>query len=166
MKNLIEGELPYDKLIITITNIFDFLIEYIESNEANDEIIKNCFKNLFFGIKCKKNEYDKNNMELLLEQKCIDLLFVKIYTDENNKDQYYLRKKIICYIKNKFANLLVYYLLTGNKEYMVEKLMVNNCSPFDLFSEIVYNFKQLLNNLEQKNSKLTEKLDSKKISEI
>ena len=158
MKNLIEGELPYDKLIITITNIFDFLIEYIESNEANDEIIKNCFKNLFFGIKCKKNEYDKNNMELLLEQKCIDLLFVKIYTDENNKDQYYLRKKIICYIKNKFANLLVYYLLTGNKEYMVEKLMVNNCSPFDLFSEIVYNFKQLLNNLEQKNSKLTEKL--------
>ena len=158
MKNLIEGELPYDKLIITITNIFDFLIEYIESNEANDEIIKNCFKNLFFGIKCKKNEYDKNNMELLLEQKCIDLLFVKIYTDENNKDQYYLRKKIICYIKNKFANLLVYYLLTGNKKYMVEKLILNNCSPFDLFSEIIYNFKQLLNNLEQKNPNLTEKL--------
>ena len=158
MKNLIEGELPYDKLIITITNIFDFLIEYIESTEGNDEIIKNCLKNLFFGIKCKKNEYDKTNMELLLEVKCIDLLFVKIYTNENNKEQYYLRKKIICYIKNKFANLLVYYLLTGNKKYMVEKLILNNCSPFDLFSEIIYNFKQLLNNLEQKNPNLTEKL--------
>ena len=158
MKNLIEGELPYDKLIISITNIFDFLIEYIESNEDNDEIIKSFFKTLFFGVRCKKNQYDKNNMELLMEEKCIDLLFVKIYTDDTNKDQYSLRKKIICYIKNKFANFLVYYLLTGNKENMVDKLMSNNCTPFDLFAEIVYNFKQLLNNLEQKNPKLTEKL--------
>ena len=150
MKNLIEGELPYDKLIISITNIFDFLIEYIESTEGNNEIIKNCLKTLFFGIKCKKNEYDKSNMELLLEEKCIELLFVKINTDETNKELYSLRKKILCYVKNKFSNFLVYYLLTGNKDHMVKKLISNNCSVFDLFSEIIYNFKQLLNNLEQK----------------
>ena len=54
MKNVIEGELPYDKLIISITNIFDFLIEYIESNEGNNEIIKNSLKSLLFGIKSKK----------------------------------------------------------------------------------------------------------------
>ena len=162
MKNLVEGELPYDKLIISITNIFDFLIEYIESTEGNNEIIKNCLKTLLFGIKCKKNEYDKSNMELLLEEKCIELLFVKIQTDESNKELYSLRKKILCYVKNKFANFLVYYLLTGNKEKMVDKLISNNCSVFDLFSEIIYNFKQLLNNLEQKNQKLISKLNKEK----
>ena len=88
MKNLIDGELPYDKLIISITNIFDFLIEYIESNEGNNEIIKNCLNTLLFGIKCKKNQYDKDNTELLLEEKCLELLFVKIYTDDDNKDLY------------------------------------------------------------------------------
>ena len=158
MKNLIEGELPYDKLIISITNIFDFLIEYIESNEDNNEIIQIWLNIFLFGKKCNKNDYDKNNMELLMEEKCIELLFIKINEDDNEKKIYSLRKKIICYVKNKFANFLVYYLLTGNKNNMVNKLISNNCSPFDLFYEIIYNFKQLLNNLEKKNPKLTSKL--------
>jgi hypothetical protein len=59
MQNLIEGEMPYDKLIITITNIFDFLIEYIESEGQNNEIIKGSFRNLFFGKKIKINDFEK-----------------------------------------------------------------------------------------------------------
>ena len=114
MKNLIEGELPYDKLIISITNIFDFLIEYIESTEGNNEIIKHCLKILLFGIKCKKNEYDKSNMELLLEEKCIELLFVKINTYETNKELYSLRKKgspLLMYFK--YASRISSYILMG-----------------------------------------------------
>ena len=166
MKIFMEGELPYDKLIISITNIIDFLIEYIESVDDNNDIIHNCFNNLFFGVKCKKDEYEKNNLELLKEEKCINLLFIKKYTDDddnnNNKNIYSLRKKIICYVKNKIANLLIYYLLIGNKKYMIEKLYANHCSPFDLFSEIIYNFKELLNNLDEKNHELFEKLENAK----
>ena len=163
MKSLIEGEMPYDKLIISVTNIFDFLIEYIESEEENNEIIKNSFKNLLFGIKKKKAEFDKTNLDIINEKKCINVLFMKIEIDEENKDNkklYLLRKKIICFIKYKFANLLIYYLLTGGKENMIEKLIKNNCSPIDIFSEIVYNFKELLNNLKLKNPDLVNNIDS------
>ena len=160
MKSLIDGEMPYDKLIISVTNIFDFLIEYIESEGENNEIIKNSFKNLLFGIKKKKNEFDKTNLDLLNEEKCINILFIKIEPEENSKKLYLLRRKIICFIKYKFANLLIYYLLTGGKENMVEKLIKYSCSPIDLFSELVYTFKELLNNLKIKNPSLVEKLDS------
>ena len=160
MESLIEGEMPYDKLIISITNIFDFLIEYIESEGENNKIIKNNFRNLLFGVKKKKNEFDKTNFDLLNEKKCIEVLFYKIKPGDNNTKTYLLRKKIICFIKYKFANLLIYYLLTGGKENMVEKLIKNNCSPIDLFSELVYNFKELLNNLKLKNPKLVEKLEN------
>ena len=160
MKSLIEGEMPYDKLIISVTNILDFLIEYIESEDENNEKIKNSFKNLLFGIKKKKNEFDKTNLDLLNEEKCINVLFLKLEPEEEDKKLYLLRKKIICFIKNKFANLLIYYLLTGGKENMVEKLIKNNCSPIDLFSELVYNFKELLNNLKLKNPELVKKLES------
>ena len=163
MESLIEGEMPYDKLIISVTNIFDFLIEYIESEEENNEVIKNSFKNLLFGIKKKKPEFDKTNIDLINEKKCIEVLFMKIEIDDENKDNkklYLLRKKIICFIKYKFANLLIYYLLTGGKENMIEKLIKNNCSPIDIFSELVYNFKELLNNLKLKNPGLVEDIES------
>ena len=164
MKSLIEGEMPYDKLIISVTNIFDFLIEYIESEGDNNEKIKNSFRNLLFGIKKKKNEFDKTNIDLLNEEKCINVLFLKLEPEENDKKLYLLRKKIICFIKYKFANLLIYYLLTGGKDNMVEKLIKNNCSPIDLFSELVYNFKELLNHLKLKNPDLVKKLESVKKS--
>ena len=165
MKSLIDGEMPYDKLIISVNNIFDFLIEYIESEGENNEIIKNSFKNLLFGIKKKKNEFEKTNLDLLNEEKSINVLFLKIEPEENSKRLYLLRRKIICFIKYKFANLLIYYLLTGGKENMVEKLIKNNCSPIDLFSELIYNFKELLNNLKLKNPSLVEKLEAAQKSE-
>ena len=165
MQNLIEGEMPYDKLIITITNIFDFLIEYIESEGQNNEIIKGSFRNLFFGKKIKINEFDKTNIDLLNEQQCINILFIKIEPDEHNNKLYLLRKKIICFVKYKFANLLIYYLLTGGKEKMIKKLIRNNCSPIYLFSELIYNFKELLNHLNLKNPELVERLELAKQGE-
>ena len=164
VENLIEGEMPYDKLIITITNIFDFLIEYIESEGENNEIIKYSFRNLLFGKKIKKSEFDKTNFDILNEKQCLDILFVRIEPDDYNKKLYLLRKKIICFVKYKFANLLIYYLLTGGKENMIKKLIKNNCSPIDLFSELIYNFKELLNHLRLKNPKLVEQLEFAKKS--
>ena len=160
MQSYIEEEMPYDKLIISVTNIFDFLIEYIESEGENNEKIKNSFRNLLFGIKKKKNEFDKTNIDLLNEEKCINVLFLKLEPEENDKKLYSLRKKIICFIKYKFANVLIYYLLNGGKENLVEKLIKNNCSPIDLFSELVYNFKELLNNLKIKNPSLVKKIEN------
>ena len=159
MQNLIEGEMPYDKLIITITNIFDFLIEYIESEGQNNDIIRDSFIYLFFGKKIKKeDDFYKDNIELH-EQQCINILFIKIEPDEHNNKLYLLRKKIICFVKYKFANLLIYYLLTGGKEKMIKKLIKNNCSPIYLFSELIYNFKELLNHLKLKNPDLYERLE-------
>ena len=43
---------------------------------------------------------------------------------------------------------------------MIEKLIKNNCSPIDLFSELIYNFKELLDNLKLKNPKLIKELES------
>ena len=80
--------MPYDKLIITITNIFDFLIEYIESEGQNNEIIKGSFRNLFFGKKIKINDFDKTNIDLLNEQQCINILFIKIEPEEHNNKLY------------------------------------------------------------------------------
>ena len=165
MESLIEGEMPYDKLIISVTNIFDFIIEYIESEGENNETIKNSFKNLLFGMKKKKPEFDKTATDLINEKRCVDILFVKIETPEEDSEKkklYLLRKKIICYIKYKFANVLIYYLLTGGKENMIEKLIKNNCSPIDLFSELVYNFIELLNNLKLKNPDLVKNIESTK----
>jgi hypothetical protein len=85
--------MPYDKLIISVTNIFDFLIEYIESEGENNEIIKNSFRNLLLGFKLKKNEFEKTNFDLLNEEKCINILFLKIEPEEKDNKLYLLRKK-------------------------------------------------------------------------
>ena len=164
MENLIEGEMPYDKLMISIYNIFDFLIEYIESEGENNEIIKNSFKNLLFGKKSNKASFEKTNLDLLNEKSFIDSLFTRIENHQNGKKLYLLRKKIICFIKFKFANLLIYYLLTGGKESMIDKLIKNNCSPIDLFTELIYNFKELLDHLKMKNPEMIEKLETAKKS--
>ena len=165
MENLIEGEMPYDKLMISITNIFDFLIEYIESEGENNEIIKNSFKNLLFGKKSNKPNFEKTNLDLLNEKPFIDSLFTRIEPSDNGKKLYLLRKKIICFIKFKFANFLIYYLLTGGKESMIDKLIKNNCSPIDLFTELVYNFKEMLEHLKMKNPELIMKLETVKKSQ-
>lgn len=45
--SLVEGELPYDKLIVLMTNIIDFLIEYKETSEEYNSILIANVLNLF-----------------------------------------------------------------------------------------------------------------------
>ena len=40
LNNVVDCEMPYDKLIILITNLIDFLIEYIETEDDKKKIVK------------------------------------------------------------------------------------------------------------------------------
>ncbi len=154
LDNAIECEMPYDKLIILITNLIDFLIEYIETEDDKKEIIYDNMSDLFFGSKSSnlKSEY-----EIIDSKAAVNIIFMKI-KDEKNENLYQLRKKVICYVKNKFIQLLIYYLLPGNKGSFVENLENKRCSPIELYLEILYHFNDLLKHLELKNPALIESL--------
>ena len=59
LDNFTDSELPYDKLIIFITNAIDFIIEYILSTDDNNDIIRINLKKLLLGIKPKKDKKKK-----------------------------------------------------------------------------------------------------------
>ena len=151
---VIDSEMPYDKLIILITNLLDFLIEYIETEDDKKEIIHKNMSDLFFGIKHHKNESLYNMID---NNSCVDIIFMKIKETQNDK-LYLLRKKVICYVKNKFLQLLIYYLLPGNKNSFVKNLINKRCSQIELYLEILYLFHDLINNLELKNPELVASL--------
>jgi len=80
LENLINGEMPYDKLIIITTNFIDFLIEYIETTDDKIEIIDKNLGNLFFGIKTKEKLDIYESFDF---QPVINVLFMKIIPDDN-----------------------------------------------------------------------------------
>jgi hypothetical protein len=47
VKQLLEGEAPYDKLIVYMDNIINFLIEYIQGSSNREEIFN---RNIFQGL--------------------------------------------------------------------------------------------------------------------
>ena len=158
LNNVVDCEMPYDKLIILITNLIDFLIEYIETEDDKKKIIHMGMSQLFFGI--KENSKNKESFYNSIDNKsCIDIIFMRINEEQNNK-QYLLRKKVICYVKNKFIQLLIYYLLPGNKTSFVEHLINKKCSPIELYLELLYHFHDLLKHLELKNPGLILDLES------
>ena len=158
LNNVVDSEMPYDKLIILITNLIDFLIEYIETEDDKKKIIHNGMSQLFFGI--KDNNKNKESFYNSIDNKsCIDIIFMRINEEQNNKI-YLLRKKVICYVKNKFIQLLIYYLLPGNKTSFVEHLINKKCSPIELYLELLYHFHDLLKHLELKNPKLIKELNA------
>ena len=59
-----NGELPYDKLIIFVTNIIDFIIEYIDSTDYNNDIIRNNLRKLLLGSKIKKASKKKRSKSI------------------------------------------------------------------------------------------------------
>ena len=156
LDNVIDSEMPYDKLIILITNLLDFLIEYIETEDDKKEIIHKNMSHLFFGSKHSNIESQYNMMDY---KSCVDIIFMKIKETQNDK-LYLLRKKVICYVKNKFLQLLIYYLLPGNKKPFVESLINKRCSPIELYLEILYLFHDLLKHLELKNPDLVSSLNA------
>ncbi len=152
IEDLIDSELPYDKLVILTSNFIDFLIEYIETTNGNNEILNKYIKYLFFG---KKVTEQKNVYEILDYKPVLNVLFVQLKNDDiKNEKLYLLRKKILCYIKIKYAELLTSYLQVGKKDKFINKLLILKCTPIELFQEILYNFKELLENLKRKDEKL------------
>ena len=149
LDNVIDSEMPYDKLIILITNLIDFLIEYIETEDDKKRIIHIGMSHLFFGIKENKN-VESSSYKMIDNKSCIDIIFMRIKNETNDK-LYLLRKKVICYVKNKFIQLLIYYLLPGNKNSFVTHLINKKCSPIELYLEILYHFNDLLKHLKLKN---------------
>ena len=168
MDNLVDSEMPYDKLVILTTNFIDFLIEYIETTEDKEDIIKNNMLNLLFGPQVKKKPKEiedidgENNFKdkeediysAIDNKGVIDIYTMKLKEDKKNNKNYFLRKKVICYVKMKYLQLLISYLQTGGKEKLVNKLINHKCGPIELYSEILYNFKELIQNLKLKNERL------------
>ena len=161
LDNVIDSEMPYDKLIILITNLIDFLIEYIETEEDNKKIIQTGMLQLCFGSKEIIKYIEVSPYNMIDNKSCIDIIFMRIKQEQNKNDKLYLlRKKVICYVKNKFIQLLIYYLLPGNKTSFVEHLINKKCSPIELYLELLYHFHDLLKHLELKNPELIKELNS------
>ncbi len=161
LDNMTDSELPYDKLIILITNIIDFIIEYIDSTDDNNDIIRTNLGRLLLGTKIKKG-YDLRTMDekqIIKFSPYINNFFTKNKPNSTHKNKYLLRKKVICYSKIKLSQLLIYYSLTGGKEDFIENLVENDLSPILLFKEILYNFYEMINHLETKKPELIEQLN-------
>ena len=170
LDNLIEGELPFDKLIILSTNIIDFLIEYIDTKRSLIYIINTNISNLFFG-KAKKPKYrfnSRSNNYANIEHKGILNLFTMKIKDkkkfinieenidksedkenkmENNFNKYKLRKNMLAYMKIKYFQLLKAYIQLGNKNDFVKLLLENKLGPVELYEEVIYYMSELINNL-------------------
>ena len=162
----IEGELPYDKLIVLITNIIDFLIEFKETTEENNSYLLSNILDLFFG----QNENDiTDNYYQNLNRKGIlkEILPVYISTETKNNEEftYYntynikknevtneeesfkkfnLRKKVICYLKIKLVDLLINYIYLEKHPKIYDRIKKKDIDTYYLFKIILVHFKQLI----------------------
>ena len=119
----IEVELPYDKLIVVMTNLIDFIIEFLVTKKKFSFILENQINNLFFG-----------------EPKMMDLLNFK--SNQNLK----MRTKIITFCKIKLFTLTTTYLQNGKKYNTIKKLEKLDITPLELYNEILYYFHLLILN--------------------
>ena len=160
----IEGELPYDKLIVLMTNIIDFMIEFKETTEENNSILVANVLDLFFGVNV--NNFDNYYQQLdrkgiLKESLSINVVVSNkeleednFYNNENKEkeveiegesiNKLLLRKKIICYIKIKFVDLLINYIYLGNHPKIYERIFSKQINSVFLFKIILIHFKQLI----------------------
>ena len=150
LDNLIEGESGFDKLCVLSTNIIDFIIEYIDTLENLSYIIDSNFYNLFFGI--EKNDKLLKGYSYMNNMGILPIFTIKIqdYYDEGDEEsfhRYKLRKTMLAYMKIKYFQLLKAYLQIGNKFEFVKKLLAEHVGPIQLYEEILYYMKELINNL-------------------
>ena len=143
---LVEGELAYDKLCILSTNIIDFIIEFIDTKKDLIYIIDYYITNLFFGKDIKTSNFPNNSKKGISP-----VLTLKINdNDEESLNKYKLRKTMMTFMKIKYYQLLKAYLQIGNKNEFVHLMISNRLGPFQLFGEIIYYMKELINNLVSK----------------
>ena len=174
VNDIINSELPYDKLIILIPSLINFITEFITSeNDYSKNIIRTNINNILLGNESNQDNTEKNSQEILNEKEFLYLLFIKIEKNLNDNEVdndfinenklYILRKKIVCYLKIKFIDIIIFNLLSNTKKEMILNLYKNNCTPISLFSEIIYNlseveFVQKFNNKYKKTEDYIEKL--------
>ena len=162
----IEGELPYDKLIVLMTNIIDFLIEFKETTEENNSYLVSNILDLFFGQ--NENDVSDNYFQNLNKKGILkELLPAYISTEiENNEEftyhntdnikknettneeknikKYVLRKKVICYLKIKLVDLLINYIYLNNHPKIYNKIQKKDIDTYYLFKIILLHFQQLI----------------------
>ena len=177
----IEGELPYDKLIVLMTNIIDFLIEFKETTEENNSTLVSNVLELFFG----DNTYNGDNYYQSLNRKGVlkealttnissgnknedEIVFyntASIHNDEINEEetinQFSLRNKVICYLKIKFVDLLISYIYLGNHPKIFEKIESKQINSYFLFKIILIHFRQLIFQIKPKDNSLYQSLIQK-----
>jgi hypothetical protein len=88
----------------------------------------------------------------------LSILLMEIKDEKNSEDekdinQYRLRKVILAYVKLKYYQLINSYLLIGTKNDFIHTLLKYHIGPFQLFEQIIYYMKELINRLVDKNYK-------------
>ena len=121
--NNIEVELPQDKLIVLMSNLIDFIIEFIVTKQKFFPIIEKNISLLFFD-----------------EKKLIGEIMCK---ENNNKLK--TRSEIISFCKIKLIKLITTYIQNGKKYNTIHKLEEADITPMNLFKEILYYFHLLIN---------------------
>ena len=156
LNNAIQGELAFDKLCVLTSNIVDFLIEFIDTKKNLEKVIDNYMESLFFG-KEKYNEITSGN-KFMKYKGVYNIVLMKIIDEgksEEEKDinKYRLRKTLLAYVKMKYFQLLNSYLLLGTKEDFIHLMLKYHLGPFELFDQIIYYMKELINRLVELNYK-------------
>ena len=180
----IEGELPYDKLIVLMTNIIDFLIEYKETTEENNSILVANVLDLFFGEKVSNtdNYYQTLKRKGVLKEALSSNISIRDKDDEENDEivfyntssiandkidedkairQFLLRKKVICYLKMKFVDLLINYIYLKSHPKIYEKIESKQINSFYLFKIILIHFRQMILQIKTKDNEVYESLIQK-----
>ena len=116
-------EFIYDKLIVLMTNLIDFIIEFLVTNNKYSHILEKQISVLFFE-----------------EPKMINVI-----TNRNGKNSK-KRSNIISLIKVKFISLLITYIQNGKKYNTMNELQELEITPIELYEEILYNFHCLIKN--------------------
>ena len=156
---LVEGELAFDKLCTLSSNIIDFIIEFIDTKGELTYIIDYYMKSLFFGIDKDNNKFpgyssiNKKGIYSIFTLKIKDDKDEDSDQDDNQKsyNKYKLRKTMIGYMKIKYYQLLQAYLQIGNKDDFAHIMVEFHLGPFQLFGEILYYMRELINNLVHNN---------------
>ena len=139
-QNALQGDIPYDKMIILATNFIDFMVEFMEGHQINFGIVTNFLKDIF---------------QFKFQQ--FLLVRVDLSTKEKIKN-FSLRSKIISYLKIRLLHLFICYVQCDAVDEEVVNLMMKDLTPQLLFDEIEINLNQIFNLLKYE-GKLDEKFD-------
>ena len=116
-------ELPSDRLIVLMSNLISFIIEYSVTLKEYSPILE-----------------EQINKLLFIEPKMINVMKLKSPEDSIQ------RIKIVCLCKVQFLSLINTYLQNGKKFNTAKKLVEENFSPIEIYKEILYNFRLLIQN--------------------